>query len=537
MPRRKIGADLKEALCKLYEAGDISADTIEKHGIMSRATFFRNLKMYKTGASLEQRHSTGRKTNADKLKEQEKQELDSLQPARLSHLELVLLLDDEERSAQSLAARTKRKAKGSASSSKRRETGKGTTSEGHAIEAGIAGDESGSESDGDFDEDASLASRQALDRLTQAARSFLVPSSGNAASETSGFTDSADLDSLLKPEDSHYSLSNRGALYIVRQKMQSNGQDGSGEIVAAIALRSLIWTPQIYQALGPSYASRSIDKICNLARLRVDPMWQRKGIGHWLVNAAELKASKLGFSHLYTQSEAHRAELLSFWERTGFTEFARVNNVARLEKVVSPPTATPKSAASKRAARSPPTSTPLSTAHTASSSTHGRMPGVSAVQEDVHEGSTAIRPHIEAGPSAAGQKDSAPINPLAPEIDPAIPLDLPSSLPTSSTPTGGAMLPSTHTMSVTSRPAQKISEIQPQVGQVPSTTAAPAAIAPDHSADPSFTPAFIASTSTSVPALLPQTSPDVPHIPTEPPPRRIAFHEADAGSVTNRSAP
>ncbi len=49
--------------------------------------------------------------------------------------------------------------------------------------------------------------------------------------------------------------------------------------MAAIALRSLIWTPQIYQALGPSYASRSIDKICNLAHLRVDPVWQGKGSG------------------------------------------------------------------------------------------------------------------------------------------------------------------------------------------------------------------------------------------------------------------
>ncbi len=126
MPRRKIGADLKEALCKLYEAGDITAEIIEKHGIMSRATFFRNLKVYKTGASLEQRHSTGRKTNADKLKEHERQELDALQPAHLSDLELVLLLDDDDKAAQEVAMRSKRKGKGSSWKLKAKRVGKGS---------------------------------------------------------------------------------------------------------------------------------------------------------------------------------------------------------------------------------------------------------------------------------------------------------------------------------------------------------------------------------------------------------------------------
>uniref|UniRef100_V5EJ60 N-acetyltransferase domain-containing protein n=1 Tax=Kalmanozyma brasiliensis (strain GHG001) TaxID=1365824 RepID=V5EJ60_KALBG len=237
MPRRKIGADLKEALCKLYEAGDISAETIEKHGLMSRATFFRNLKIYKTGASLEQRHSTGRKTNADKLRQHERLELDALQPKHLSHLELVLLLDDDDKDSQAIGSRNKRKGKGIAGSSKRKDaTARGTAADEQADDAHQTAAESGSESE-------------------------------------------------------------------------------------AVALRSLIWTPEIFQALGPSYANRSIDKICNLAQLRVDPQWQRKGIGQWLIRVAEFKASKLGFTHLYTQSAASRAELLSFWTHAGFHEF------------------------------------------------------------------------------------------------------------------------------------------------------------------------------------------------------------------------
>ncbi len=301
MPRRKIGADLKEALCKLYEAGDISADTIEKHGIMSRATFFRNLKMYKSGASLEQRHSTGRKTNADKLKEQDKLELDALRPSHLSHLELVLLLDEDDKGLQEGSARNKRKAKANATSSKRRDLGKSAAGEASRSEGTAIRDESGSESDGDSDDAAILAKHQALAKLRQAARSFLA--ADGVASSSRGVDQSTmddrsginDLDSLLKPEDSHYSHVNRGALFIVRPKGEVREDGPTGGIIAAIALRSLIWTPEIYQALGPSYAGRSIDRICNLVHLRVDARWQRRGIGRWLVNVAGLKAAKLGF--------------------------------------------------------------------------------------------------------------------------------------------------------------------------------------------------------------------------------------------------
>lgn len=326
MPRRKIGADLKEALCKLYEAGDISADTIEKHGIMSRATFFRNLKMYKTGASLEQRYSTGRKTNADKLKQQERQQLDALQPAHLSHLELVMLLDDADKSAQaSTALRKKRRGKEAAGGYRKKEASKVSNIDDPTHDPTPAGEDSASESDVDVDERSSLANQQALDRMVRAARSFISTSNGGS---------SADIDSLANPDDSHYSHSNRGALFVVRCRGDNESRDGDASIVAAAALRSLIWTPEIYQALGRSYANRSIDKICNLAQLHVDPAWRRKGIGRWLVRVAELKASKLGFSQLYTQCDTDKIELLSFWRATGLNEFTRLNHVARLEKAI-----------------------------------------------------------------------------------------------------------------------------------------------------------------------------------------------------------
>lgn len=423
MPRRKIGADLKEALCKLYEAGDISVETIEKHAIMSRATFFRNLKMYKSGASLEQRYSTGRKTNADKLKEQEKLEFDSLQPAHLSHLELVLLLDDDETHLRDSAHRNKRKSKVTAGSSKRRETEKGITSASHASASGVADDDDPeSDTDDDIEDTASMAQRQAVDKLTQGTRSFLTAgaiaasSDGGATSSIPPVTsdNSPNLDSLLLPNDSQYSHSNRGALYVVRRKDGSGSKSGSGDVIAAIALRSLIWTPQIYQALGSSYASRSIDKICNLTHLRVDPKWQRKGIGRWLVTVAELKACKLGFSHLYTQSDASRAELLSFWQRTGFDEFARLSNVARLEKVICVPTTPRKGPSVKHTARS--SSTAAQAEHTSSLS-------ASCNTEVADSSANSSKATNDPSPAEAESSATLTTNLLAAELDPAIPLD------------------------------------------------------------------------------------------------------------------
>ncbi|KAJ1022080.1 hypothetical protein NDA18_005314 [Ustilago nuda] len=534
MPRRKIGADLKEALCKLYEAGDISADTIEKHGIMSRATFFRNLKMYKTGASLEQRHSTGRKTNADKLKEQEKQQLDSLQPSHLSHLELVLLLDDDDKSAQGLAARNKRKAKGTAASSKRRETGKGTSGDAQGNDTAIAaGEDSGSESDGDSDQDANLAYHQTRHQMLQAVRSFLIEPDSAAPTATASYNSFADLKSLLKPEDTHYSHSNRGALFIVRSEVQSSEAEGGSKIIAAIALRSLIWTPQIYQSLGPAYASRSIDKICNLARLRVHPLWQRKGIGRWLVRAAEIKASKLGFSHLYTQSDASRSELLSFWQRTGFHEFARLHDVARLEKLVVAPMTPSKGKSSKRAAirASPPVAASTDGVTSASSVPTATSVGDGAVQQSNHQQQRTEAKH-QAGREAESNQGQA--NPSASELDQAIPLDpslamsLVTHLSTPSTTSNALATAETMSSGATHNPAALMNRpLETHAYDASTTAAAPVSIAlqmPARSADASaITPAT--STSSSSLQILP--SHDPADVQLGPPPRRIAFHEAN----------
>lgn len=505
MPRRKIGADLKEALCKLYEAGDISADTIEKHGIMSRATFFRNLKMYKTGASLEQRHSTGRKTNADKLKELERQELDSLQPLHLSHLELVLLLDDDERNSQGAANGHKRKAKGPQGSSKRRGVGKGWSGDTEGNENATIAEDSASESEEDADEAVSLVRGQALDKLTQAARSFLMVSDGDASSGSHFSDNFADLDSLLRPEDSNYSNSNRGALFVVRRRGEKKQGGEAGDIIAAIALRSLIWTPQIYQALGPSYASRSIDKVCNLTRLRVDPVWQRKGIGRWLVQAAELKACKLGFSHLYTQSSANRNELLSFWRKVDFQEFARLDNVARLEKKVIVPMMQPKGGASKR-----PTSQVDSAATPSSSASAQKVTSPPAVT--VAEGEAALQKQLAddrllaPGEVESGQTASTS---GALEIDPALPLD-PMALPS----TTSFSIPNTAAATkAVGSPTSTHSATLLHASPRHQTTASQAryALGSDSSADPSSS-----------------TSRDAIHMQADPPLRKIAFQEANS---------
>lgn len=499
MPRRKIGADLKEALCKLYEAGDISADTIEKHGIMSRATFFRNLKMYKSGGSLEQRHSTGRKTNADKLKQQDRQQLDALQPAHLSHLELVLLLDDEHPNAQTPALRNKRKAKGSLAGSKKKDAAKTSAGDNPTNDTAQGEDDSASESDGEIDESAAVAHDQEFDRLWQATRSFLASTNNKSGSSSSSSSSSpTDLDLLSKPEDSHYSHGNRGALFVVRRK----GKDAMSDIVAAVALRSLIWTPEIYQALGPTYANRSIDKIGNLARLHVDSAWRRKGVGRWLVRVAELKASKLGFSQLYTQSDTNDTELLSFWQATGFHEFARLHSVARLEKAVMvvATAATPSGAdTSKRRARSPPV-----------------LSQTDPVADDPGSASTSKQRRIDASPSQVSQPASAgyPANPQALQIDPAIPLDPSLGVPSSSalsTSASGAMLADSAALSNSSRPSD-------------------AASASVFSVDTSGPiPAPIQTSSATLTAAIPvHTSPEPSQLTSEPPLRKIAFHDSSA---------
>ncbi|EST04760.2 GNAT domain protein [Kalmanozyma brasiliensis GHG001] len=510
MPRRKIGADLKEALCKLYEAGDISAETIEKHGLMSRATFFRNLKIYKTGASLEQRHSTGRKTNADKLRQHERLELDALQPKHLSHLELVLLLDDDDKDSQAIGSRNKRKGKGIAGSSKRKDaTARGTAADEQADDAHQTAAESGSESEGDLEDSAVLARRQVLEQLTQASRSFLTASSSKDAAigkltSPSAF---ADLDSLLRPEDSHYSHSNRGALFIVRRRRESRDQDADGEIVAAVALRSLIWTPEIFQALGPSYANRSIDKICNLAQLRVDPQWQRKGIGQWLIRVAEFKASKLGFTHLYTQSAASRAELLSFWTHAGFHEFVRLDNVARLEKAIVSPTATTTATAesAKPSARSPP----------------GTARGDGAAGEASSQPSLKRRRMGNGVPNVAKQQGEARLAtiPSAMALDPNIPLDSPEE------PFSTPLAPTTMDAVVPSRsaPAPNLRPIETPSVILQSTATSSA---------PTILQDLGGSVGVAIPA---PTSYTAARDSNGDPRRRIAFHEtslSDSGRST-----
>ncbi|GAK65328.1 uncharacterized protein PAN0_008c3545 [Moesziomyces antarcticus] len=504
MPRRKIGADLKEALCKLYEAGDISADTIEKHGIMSRATFFRNLKMYKSGASLEQRHSTGRKTNADKLKEQEKLELDALRPLHLSHLELVLLLDEDDKGLQEGSARNKRKAKGTATSSKRRDLGKSAAGEATRSEGLAMRDESGSESDVDSDDAATLAKHQALAKLRQAARSFLA--ADGVASSSRGVDQSTmddrsginDLDSLLKPEDSHYSHVNRGALFIVKPKGEVREDGPTGGIIAAIALRSLIWTPEIYQALGPSYAGRSIDRICNLVHLRVDARWQRQGIGRWLVNVAGLKAAKLGFSHLYTQSASGRAELLSFWQRTGFTEFARFDDIARFEQVATAATVPAN-------AQSEPTKPARRATHATSASSSSAPPRRTIAYANDHAAARQSSPQRQM-PGQTGP-DAVQVNQLTAELDLPIPLD-----------------PSISSNSVDQSLLAGAERAEPIATSVPYAAPASAAARAGDPTDTASQSVKMASTATAAGSAMPSNEP--PRAVVGPPPRRIAFHEA-----------
>ncbi|KAN0066145.1 hypothetical protein ACQY0O_000239 [Thecaphora frezii] len=326
MPRRKIGADLKEALCKLYEAGDISADTIEKHGIMSRATFFRNLKMWKAGDSLEQRHSTGRKTNADKRREQEQQEVDRLQPVSLQQLHLSLLEDIGAGSSPPLPS--------DKGAGKAKEEGEPCQEFDASRSRSVSVDDDAADDEPVLlavpDADAERRDEERRSRQNEQARNFCL----RMIKQAYGFDYTPawhdDLDSLLDPDGNQYSTRHRGAFWVVRQS------DESGPIVATVGLRSFIWKPQLYQSLGVRYASKSIDKVGYLGRLYVDPIWRRRGIGRWLTSVAELKASKLGFSTIHLHATSSAEGTIAFWRSMGYTEFGEIDGNTHFDRGIVP---------------------------------------------------------------------------------------------------------------------------------------------------------------------------------------------------------
>ena len=275
--RRKISADLKEALCKLYEAGDLTAEAIERNGIMVRNTFYHTLRIWKAGISLEQGRSTGRKTNADKQREQEAFELERLQPASLAELHLTLLDD------RSLS---------------------------------------------DPEEEQHV--KDEWRRLHNEARLFCLRCIKEAygIDYTPAWHD--DLDSLLTPDGNQYSAKHRGAFWIVRH------WDDPSTIIATIGLRSFIWKPQLYQSLGERYASKSIDRVGYIGRIYIDPTWRRRGIGRWLTGVAELKASRLGFSTMYLHADSKMDPTLQFWRSMEYLEFAQIEGNTHFDKSITP---------------------------------------------------------------------------------------------------------------------------------------------------------------------------------------------------------
>ncbi|EPQ31920.1 uncharacterized protein PFL1_00119 [Pseudozyma flocculosa PF-1] len=550
MPRRKIGADLKEALCKLYEAGDLSADTIEKHGIMSRATFFRNLKMWKAGDSLEQRHSTGRKTNADKRRQEEQQEVDRLQPSSLQQLRLTLLQEPA-----NAAAGPSRLPLSDRSLGKKRDSGDGahqpdaTAHTAAAVDAATAGpdtsepepvtsaDEADDVDDVDEAEDPGEEGRR---HDVQHARDFCLRMVKQTYGADSAESARDDLDSLLDPDGNQYSARHRGAFWVVRQS-----DDPTGPIVATVGLRSFIWEPQLYQSLGERYATKSIDKIGHLDRLYVDPIWRRRGIGRWLTSVVELKASKFGFSSIYLHAAATPSTAVAFWQAMGYAGFGDIGGQAHFDKPIVPNVPPPLRERRKRpntGSVGPSSSASTSSAGAAAVTAGARLkrPRLgSATRQSKDKASPsspssaagagktgAARPSTSSRRSPAGHGSSAAAR-LSPHNSPGQ--------------AAGATTPKRRGVQAEASRTLAQSSASPTSPEQPAPL--PQMAVPDASIDPAITSAPQLQTQTQVqpqpqsgsgPALAPAPMPasSAPFVSSRaavslpPPPRKITFHEA-----------
>lgn len=123
----------------------------------------------------------------------------------------------------------------------------------------------------------------------------------------------ADLDSLTGPAaDGWYALRNGGGFRIVR--------DDGGRIIATGGLYDLARKPGTAARLGDRYGTQ---KICQIARVYLDPAIRGKGLGSRIVSALETDARARGYHSAYLHADAQTPATLSFWASRGYREFGR----------------------------------------------------------------------------------------------------------------------------------------------------------------------------------------------------------------------
>lgn len=124
----------------------------------------------------------------------------------------------------------------------------------------------------------------------------------------------SDLDSLLKtaPEN-WFSNGERGSFLLVR--------DDGGRIVAAGGLYALEKKPSTRERFRDRY--RDADRVCQIARVYLEPGARRKGLGSSVVAALETRAHELGYITSYLHADAETPDTLRFWRSQGYSEFGR----------------------------------------------------------------------------------------------------------------------------------------------------------------------------------------------------------------------
>lgn len=124
----------------------------------------------------------------------------------------------------------------------------------------------------------------------------------------------SDLDSLWKsaPEN-WFSNGKRGGFLLVRG-------DG-GHIIATGGLYGLAKKPSTRERLRDRYPDT--DRVCQIARVYLEPDARRKGLGSSVVAALETRARELGYITSYLHADAETADTLSFWRSQGYSEFDR----------------------------------------------------------------------------------------------------------------------------------------------------------------------------------------------------------------------
>jgi GNAT superfamily N-acetyltransferase len=131
-----------------------------------------------------------------------------------------------------------------------------------------------------------------------------------------------DLDSLREPAACHYTASNRGAFFVLR--------NAEGHVVGTAGVRGLRYKPDIAAMFARRYPDT--DRVAFNGRLYVDPAWRKQGLGCTLIALREEAARRLGYTTVYLHCDAKAERLRRYWLRQGFRLVAADDAVAHYDK-------------------------------------------------------------------------------------------------------------------------------------------------------------------------------------------------------------